>query len=63
MTIPEKPTKEFCIQWILDNLRACEQDRLTEIQKTLFLDFLEQHQNTDIVNAAFDEFWARRGPQ
>ena len=42
--------------WIIQNYKDCEEDKLTEDQRTKFLDFVEEYKWSKYLQDAFKEF-------
>ena len=52
----EDEKRKDCIEWIVKNMRACEEDTLPEKWRELFIDMLEERKDTDIAQEAFRRF-------
>ena len=42
--------------WVVDQFIACENDTLTDKQRTLFLDLVEERKDDKLINDAFKTF-------
>lgn len=65
MPLPPPPTSQALPKelkdWLIQNFKDCEEGKLTEDQKTKFLDFIDDNKQSKYVLDAFKEFRINKG--